>query len=154
MTIALIAFVLFMGIVLIFLEIFVIPGTTIFGIAGTIASITAIFFAYKLLGVNYGHLSVVGGFVVFMLFFFAGRKLMDDNHMSLKHELTGKVNEFVANVKVGDEGVTFTDVKPNGKAFFGEEKLEVFSSGAYIDREVAIKIIKIEQNKIVVRPIS
>lgn len=154
MTFALIAFVLFLGIVLIFLEIFVIPGTTIFGIMGTAAVIVSIFFAYKLLGTNYGHMSIVGGFIVFMLFFFAGRKLMDDNQMSLKKELTSKVNEFVANVKVGDEGITYTDVKPNGKAFFGDEKLEVFSNGSYIVKDVAVKIIKIEQNKIIVKPLN
>jgi membrane-bound ClpP family serine protease len=154
MTVALIAFVLLLGIVLIFLEIFVIPGTTIFGVMGTAAVIASIFFAYKLLGTNYGHLSIVGGFIVFMVFFYAGRKLMDDNQMSLKRELTGKVNEFVANVKVGDVGKTFSDVKPNGKAFFGDEKLEVFSNGSYIDREIDVKIIKIEQNKIIVKPLN
>jgi membrane-bound ClpP family serine protease len=154
MTVALIAFVLLLGIVLIFLEIFVIPGTTIFGVMGTAAVIASIFFAYKLLGTNYGHLSIVGGFIVFMVFFYAGRKLMDDNQMSLKRELTGKVNEFVANVKVGDIGKTFSDVKPNGKAFFGDEKLEVFSNGSYIDREIDVKIIKIEQNKIIVKPLN
>lgn len=154
MTVVLIAFVLLLGIVLIFLEIFVIPGTTIFGVMGTAAVIASIFFAYKLLGTNYGHLSIVGGFIVFMVFFYAGRKLMDDNQMSLKRELTGKVNEFVANVKVGDVGKTFSDVKPNGKAFFGDEKLEVFSNGSYIDREIDVKIIKIEQNKIIVKPLN
>jgi membrane-bound ClpP family serine protease len=154
MTVALIAFALLLGIVLIFLEIFVIPGTTIFGVMGTAAVIASIFFAYKLLGTNYGHLSIVGGFIVFMVFFYAGRKLMDDNQMSLKRELTGKVNEFVANVKVGDVGKTFSDVKPNGKAFFGDEKLEVFSNGSYIDREIDVKIIKIEQNKIIVKPLN
>lgn len=154
MTLALISFVLLLGIVLIFLEIFVIPGTTIFGIMGTAAVIVSIFFAYKLLGTNYGHLSIIGGFLVFMIFFFAGRKLMGESQMSLKSELKGKVNEFVANVKVGDEGVTFSDVKPNGKAFFGDEKLEVYSNGMYIDRDVAVKIIKIEQNKIIVKPLN
>jgi membrane-bound ClpP family serine protease len=153
MTLALISFVLLLGIVLIFLEIFVIPGTTIFGIMGTAAVLVSIFFAYKL-GTNYGHLSIVGGFIVFMIFFFAGRKLMGDSEMSLKSELTGRVNEFIANVKVGDEGITFSDVKPNGKAFFGDEKLEVYSNGSYIDRDVAVKIIRIEQNKIIVKPLN
>jgi membrane-bound ClpP family serine protease len=154
MEIALIAFVLLLGIVLIFLEIFVIPGTTIFGIMGTIASIAAIYFAYKLLGINYGNLTVVVGFIVFLIFLYAGKKLVKDNQMSLKTELKGKVNEFVANVQVGDIGKTFSDVKPNGKAFFGEDKLEVFSNGSYIDRDIDVKIIKIEQNKIFIKPLN
>ncbi len=121
---------------------------------GTACAIAAIFFAYKMLGATYGHLSVIIGFFVFLIFFFAGKKMMGDGDMSLNQELTGKVNEFEANVKIGDIGKTFTDLKPNGKAFFEDEKLEVFSTGKFIDRDVAIKIIKIEQNKIIVKPVS
>lgn len=154
MDIALIAFVLLLGIVLIFLEIFVIPGTTIFGIAGTVCAIAAIFFAYKELGANFGHLSIILGFIVFLLFFFAGKKTMGDGQMSLNKQLVGKVNEFEAKVVVGDVGITFTDLKPHGKAFFGDEKLEVYSNGAYVDKDVEIKIIKIEQNRIIVKPIK
>jgi membrane-bound serine protease (ClpP class) len=91
---------------------------------------------------------------VFLIFLYAGKKLVKDNQMSLKTELKGKVNEFVANVQVGDIGKTFSDVKPNGKAFFGEDKLEVFSNGSYIDRDIDVKIIKIEQNKIFIKPLN
>lgn len=154
MTFALIAFVLFLGIVFIFLEVFVIPGTTVFGIVGSIAVILAIIFTYKMLGTNYGHLSIIIGFAVFMVFFFAGRKLMDKNDLSLHHELTGKVNEFEANVKVGDIGKSFTDIKPNGKAFFNDEKMEVFSNGSYIVKDQDIQVIKINQNKIIVKPLN
>lgn len=154
MTLALIAFVLFLGIVFIFLEIFVIPGTTVFGIMGSIGVGVAIFFAYKLLGTNYGHLSIIIGFVLFMIFFFLGRKLMDKDQLALHKELKGKVNEFEANVKVGDIGLSHTDIKPNGKAFFNDEKMEVFSNGSYIDKDQEIQVIKINQNKIIVKPIN
>lgn len=154
MTLALIAFVLFLGIVFIFLEVFVIPGTTIFGILGSIAVIVAIIFTYRLMGTNYGHLSIVISFSVFMIFFYAGRKLMDKNDLSLHHELKGKVNEFVANVKVGDIGKSYTDIKPNGKAFFNDEKMEVYSNGSYIVKDQDIQVIKINQNKIIVKPLN
>lgn len=154
MTIALISFVLFLGIVLIFLEVFVIPGTTVFGIAGTIMSGAAIYFAYQLLGSNYGHLSIVIGFVVFIIMFILGRKFMDKGQLTLKQELTGKVNLFEAKVIVGDKGISHTDIKPNGKAIFGDEKLEVYSNGIYIDKNIEIEIIKIEQNKIIVKPLN
>lgn len=154
MTYALIAFVLFLGIVFIFLEVFVIPGTTVFGIMGGIGVVLAVIFSYTMLGTNYGHLSIVIGFSVFMLFFFFGRRLMDKDQLALHKELTGKVNEFEANVEVGDEGVTFTDVKPNGKAYINDEKVEVYSSGNYIDKDQKIKVIKINQNKIIVKPLN
>lgn len=154
MTIALISFVLLLGIVFIFLEIFVIPGTTIFAFAGIALSGAAIFFAYKLLGSNYGHLTVVLGFVVFIIMFFLGRKLMNEDQLALKQELTGKVNELEAKVVVGDLGKSLTDLKPNGKAIFNDEKIEVFSTGAFIEKDLDLQIIKIEQNKIIVKPLN
>ena len=154
MTLALISFVLFLGIVFIFLEVFVIPGTTVFGIVGVIAVIGAIICCYQLLGSNYGHLSIMIGFAVFMVFFYAGRKLMDESEFSLQKALTGKVNEFEANVKVGDIGKSFTDIKPNGKAFFNDEKMEVYSNGIYIVKDQDIEVIKINQNKIIVKPLN
>lgn len=154
MTLALISFVLFLGIVFIFLEVFVIPGTTVFGIVGVIAVVAAIICCYQLLGSNYGHLSIIIGFAIFMIFFYAGRNLMDEGEFSLQKELTGKVNEFKANVKVGDIGKSFTDIKPNGKAFFNDEKMEVYSNGIYIVKDQDIEVIKINQNKIIVKPLN
>lgn len=154
MTIALISFVLFLGIVLIFLEVFAIPGTTIFGIAGTLMSAAAVYFAYTLLGAEYGHISLVVGFFLFIIMFILGRKYMNKGKMTLSHELSGRVNVFEAKVVVGDIGISHTDIKPSGKAIFGEEKLDVFSNGIYIVKDQEIEIIRIENNKIIVKPIN
>ncbi len=154
MTIALISFILLLGIIFIFLEVFIIPGTTIFGIAGTIISGAAIYFAYTLESTNFGHLLVLLGFLTFIILFFLGRKYMDQGAMTLKSELKGKVNVFEAKVNVGDIGKTYTDIKPNGKALFNDEKIEVFSNGVYIVKDIEIEIIKIENNKIIVKPLK
>jgi membrane-bound ClpP family serine protease len=154
MTYALIAFILFMGIVFIFLEVFVIPGTTVFALIGAVCIVVAIVGSYTYLGTNFGHLSIVVGFSVFLLFFFLGRRLMDKNQLSLQQVVSGKVNEFEANVQVGDEGLTFTDVKPNGKAIINDEKVEVYSNGEYIEKDQKIKVIKINQNKIIIKPLN
>ena len=153
MTLALIAFALLMGIILIFLEVFIIPGTTVFGIFGAVISVVAIIFAYKYLGTNTGHLSIIIGFIVFMVFFFLGKKFMDKSNFSLHQELTGKVNLYEAKAKVGDTGIAHTDIKPNGKAIIDNEKIEVFSIGQYITKGEKIIVTKIEQNKIFIKPI-
>jgi membrane-bound serine protease (ClpP class) len=79
---------------------------------------------------------------------------MDKNQLSLQQVVSGKVNEFEANVQIGDEGITFTDVKPNGKAIINDEKVEVYSNGEYIDKDQKIKVIKINQNKIIIKPLN
>ena len=154
MTIALISFVLLLGIIFIFLEVFIIPGTTVFGIAGTIISGIAIYFGYTLVNTNFGHLIVFLGFLVFIILFYFGRKYMDKGTMTLSKELKGKVNLFEAKVKVGDKGTAYTVIKPNGKAFFNNEKIEVFSNGKYIEKGVKIEIIKIINNKIIIKPLK
>lgn len=151
MTIALIAFALLMGIILIFLEVFVIPGTTLFGIFGAVLAFVAIFFAYKYVGTNAGHLSIIIGFVVFVIFFFLGKKFMDKSNFSLHKEITGKVNLFETNTQIGDLGITHTDIKPNGKAIINNEKIEVYSNGEYITKGEKIIVTKIEQNKIFIK---
>lgn len=154
MTLALIIFALALGVILIFLEVFVIPGTTIFGIAGAIITIVAIVFAYKLLGSSYGNLSLVGGFIFFVILSLLGRKLFDQDKLALKDEITAKVNIYNAPVKVGDIGLTHTDLRPNGKGIFENEKYEVYSVGEYIVKDTPIEVIKIESNKIIVKPLN
>ena len=57
-----------------------------------------------------------------------------------------------AKIKVGDSGKTFSDLKPNGKAVINEERTEVYSTGEYVDREVDVEVIRIEEGKIYVKP--
>jgi membrane-bound serine protease (ClpP class) len=56
--------------------------------------------------------------------------------------------------KVGEEGVTVSQLRPNGKALINDEKMEVYSLGEYVDINVKVKVIKIADSKIFVKPIN
>jgi len=54
-------------------------------------------------------------------------------------------------LQVGQKGTSLTALRPNGKARFGEQRIEVFSQGPYISKKTAIVIIKISSRKIIVK---
>ena len=151
--IAVLLFLLALSAFLIIVEIFFIPGTTIFGIIGGIGAIVAIFYAFQE-SQNFGYASIFIGLAFFIVLFFVGKNMMKDSKMNLKSSITEKVNTYNDGiVSVGDVGIALSVLKPSGKGFFENKKLEVYSMGAFIDKDTEIIIIKIEENKIFVNPL-
>lgn len=147
-------FLLALSIFLIIVEIFFIPGTTVFGIVGAIGAIVAILYAFKQSD-TFGYWFILAGLVFFALFFFFGKNMMKNSKMNLKSELTEKVNTYNDGIlNVGDKGVTITILRPNGKAMIENKKIEVYSLGAFIEKDVLVEIVKIEENKLFVHPIN
>ena len=90
----LVLFTIALGVFFIMIEIFLIPGTTIFGVAGAGAIIAALYFAYtnepSWLG-NVALLSTVG---LSILMFFLGKKMAQSQSLSLvEKEIKGRVNQ-------------------------------------------------------------
>jgi membrane-bound serine protease (ClpP class) len=56
-----------------------------------------------------------------------------------------------APVDVGATGVTASALRPSGKAMFGDKYLDVVSDGAYIDHGTAVEVIRVAGNRIIVR---
>ena len=59
-----------------------------------------------------------------------------------------------AAVDVGAMGVTASALRPSGKAMFGDKYLDVVSDGAYIDHGTAVEVIRVAGNRIIVRTSS
>lgn len=55
---------------------------------------------------------------------------------------------------VGNEGVSLTVLRPAGTADFNGVKLDVVSDGDFIPKDTAVKIIKVEGHRIVVKQIN
>ena len=55
---------------------------------------------------------------------------------------------------VGSEGTAQTVLRPSGTADFSGVKLDVVSEGNFIPKDTAVKIIKVEGHRIVVKPIN
>jgi len=155
MALGVIITILLLGLLLIFLEIFFIPGTTLFGMLGGVAVIVGVALMYAYYGRNYGNVSLAFSAVSIVMLVIAGFKLIDSNKLAMKGEITGKVNELQPHTyNVGDTGITVTDLRPNGKAVINEIKIEVYSSGDFISRDAQIQISKITNDKIFVKQLN
>ncbi|MBL0308324.1 MAG: hypothetical protein IPP77_01065 [Bacteroidetes bacterium] len=147
--------IILLGLVLIFLEIFLIPGTTLFGILGGVAVIVGVILIYTNYGSKWGNISVLVSVVFVAAAIFGGFKLIESNKMAMKAEITGKVNELNQNeFQLGEKGTTVSELRPNGKAVINGNKTEVYSLGDYIARGTEIEITKITHDKIFVKPLN
>jgi len=140
MTLIVIGIILF-GLILLMVEFFLFPGTTLIGIGGLIMLAIGIILAFSSLGSNAGFGTLMFSLVAGALLFIFGYKTITSGKMSLEKELEGRVNELEnVHFKEGTEGYAFTDY-------------EVQSTSNYIERNTPIIVHKIEVNKILVKPL-
>lgn len=143
------------GLILIIIEIIFVPGTTIVGIGGFICMGYGIFVAFENFGTSTGLATLAVAAVISIGTLVYAFKTNAWERFSLKETMQGKFNEdFKFELEVGDEGETLSSLKPIGKALIKEHELEVRSSGNFIGEKQKIKVIKIDNNKIFVEPLT
>lgn len=148
----LVILILFIGWLLVFLEIFFIPGITVFAAVGTITMIAGVVFAYNSFGVMAGTLTLIGTGIFTFLSIAIGYKTGVFKGFTLKDTVKGKMNEIdVSEIKVGDTGIALSKISFIGKGMFNENTYEVQSMGEYIEEGQPIEVIKISMNKIFIR---
>ncbi len=177
-TLELILFIL--GIGLLALEIFVIPGFGVFGVSGILLTMASLILAshtfsgmtatesfeesMSSLGSLAGAMvTVIAVAAVLNRFLptipFLNRLILTppgyapaeaDGPILRTSLLAGHASQPTP-VDVGATGVTASALRPSGKAMFGDKYLDVVSDGAYIDHGTAIEVIRIAGNRIIVR---
>ena len=141
---------IFLGLLLVFLEVAFLPGLIV-GIAGGALTISGVVMAYSEFGMTIGNYTLLGSFVANIILIFAGLKFVAKK-FSLKDNIGSKVNLLDNDkVRAGDTGTSFTALRPNGKALINGERMEVYSTGEYIDKDAKIVVAKIAEDKIFVR---
>ena len=79
------------------------------------------------------------------------QELRSKLRFSLKNTMDGAVNENqLTGLEAGDIGESVSALKPVGKALFDDREFEVTSLGGWIDEHQKIRIIKLENHKILV----
>lgn len=151
MDIALILGFILFGLALIVVEIIFIPGTTIAGIGGFVCSAYGVYLSFQEFGTQGGILTVIFTVTVSLIALVVSFKTRSWELFSLKKTMKSKVNEeFRLPLNVGDQGVTISSLRPIGKALFNDHELEVTSLDGFVEEKQAIKIIKVEGQKVIV----
>lgn len=152
MTILILSSLLLIGLILLLAEVILIPGTTVVGIFGLLVSIAGIVYAF----VSYDQVTASWITAVAVAFNFAaivyGFRSGVWNKFSLKSTMEGGAFDGrTIGLVEGMVGKAVSDIKPIGKALFGDIIYEVKSEQGFIPVETEVHIIKIENNKILVK---
>lgn len=164
---------LFVGIVLIMVEVFVIPGFGVAGIAGiamTVGSMVLIminndFFNFEMVPMNdiiIASLAIFGGLTGgVVLLFFGGVRLSNSSffkRISLtdtQAQSEGYTSNFNTGMDlVGKTGTAYTVLRPSGKIMIEGQIYDAFSRGDYIEKGDTVKVLEIEGSTLRVRKVA
>lgn len=155
MTILAIILLILLGLLLLLIEFAVIPGVTIAGIGGAALLITSVYIAFTGIGKIAGFITLAVVLIASPIMIYYFFKSRTGKKMILESEIEGKIENFnPENLKVGDIGKTIGRLAPMGKIKVNGEVVEAQSTGAFIDHQTEIRIIKIKSNQIIVEPIK
>ncbi|MEO8398683.1 MAG: nodulation protein NfeD [Ignavibacteriaceae bacterium] len=156
-----------LGMILLALEIFVIPGFGIAGISGIILIVVSIFLS--LVGdisvIDFNLISVAiiqltAALVAALVLIFILAKYLPKNsafsRLVLSEEETAEKG-FLSNPTpkefLGLEGIALTTLRPAGTADFDGKRVDVVTEASYIENGKKIRVIKVEGSKVIVREI-
>lgn len=151
-------FILFIvGLILIVLELFL-PG----GIAGTLGGVSIVASLFLASG-NIVHMGIsiliaisISILVSILMVKVFGRKVKLFRKIILT-DSTSTDKGYVSNKNrtelLGLEGMTLTPLRPSGTVAIDDERIDVVSEGAFIEKNKKVRIVKVEGTRIVVREI-
>ena len=172
------------GLLLLMVEFFVLPGFGIAGFSGIVCILLGLFgmliknppdkvpwpqsqFDWELF--NSGVLGLVIGFVGFIVLAWALTRYLPRlavlSGLILIPTAAKKGDEFEVNltvppasktvsVNIGDRGEVVSALRPTGKAEFGDAIVDVVAEAEFLDKETEVEIIEIQGNRVVVRAIG
>lgn len=143
------------GLLLLVIEVIFIPGTSVAGFVGFGILVVGLYLSFTYFG-NQAGWSIVGGTsVVSALLFVWIFRSKPWEQFALKSAIKSKVNEgMLDNLKIGEEGIAVSALRPIGKAELGGILVEVTTLGNYVDSGTRVKIVKISSNQILVEPLN
>lgn len=164
--------VFFVGIILIILEVFVIPGFGVAGIGGIVLVVGSLilvmlnndFFDFSF--VKSGDISIAIGATLsglmasVLLLFFGGVKLTQTRafkRISLQNtqqSSEGYTSNFNKKSYLGNKGKAYTVLRPSGKIMIEGELMDAFTRGEYIEKDKKVEVIDESGTSLKVKEIS
>ena len=152
------------GLVLLMVEAFLIPG---FGVAGVAGIGVILWGLYMLLlpdvpvseEVYYSALTgltigLIGGFIALILLFKMVTKTKFWTKLTspgVESQDEGYSTSIGLEDMVGKIGIATSDLRPSGWALLGDRKIFVVTKGEFVDKDQSIKILSVDGNRVVVR---
>ncbi|MCK9449090.1 MAG: nodulation efficiency protein D (NfeD) [Bacteroidales bacterium] len=140
------------GLAMVLLEIFVIPGGGLAGIIGFGLMVLAVYLAFQYHGTTAGFYTLGAILLINLIALALVLRPKTWDKAMLKTNIDARVNIIdTEKVKVGDQGITISRCTPVGKALIHDEFYEVHARSEFIEEDQPIEVIKIEDNKIFIK---
>ncbi len=150
------------GFIALFLELFV-PAVGLIGGGGIVCMIVGTVLGYRNFGTTVGTLFLTGTLigtpamiVIGLKMFpktFVGKKLILSFSQERETGFTSYSSERYEGLE-GMEGEALTMLRPSGMAKFNGKKYSVVTSGELVEKGTAIRVVKVEGSRVVVRPVK
>ena len=146
-----IALLLLFGLLFLAAEVIFIPGTTVVGFVGFALLAWGVWLSYHDLGTPAGHYALAGAGALAGMVLYLGLRPKNLARAALNSVSEGSVRDVRrADVPAGTLGHTLSALRPAGTVLFGEERREAVTRGEFVDAGRAVRVLGIEQNRIVV----
>ncbi len=143
------------GVLLIGVEIFIIPGFGVTGVLGFICILASLFLSFNInnweTGLNVMTLSLLTTIVFFLLSLKFIPNLNFFRSISLEASILSQTPRNENKIKKGMQGKSITALRPVGKANIDGEVVEVMTQGDFIAISTGIEVVKISSNQIIVK---
>ena len=142
------------GIGLIILEIFLIPGFGITGIAGIAFMGGAIWFSYTQMGLLVGNITLAICLIALIwgIYQFIHSKML--NKVSLHKEIDSTApNAITTDILIGSKGKTLSVVNPMGTVLINGHSMEAKSEEGFIDYDRDVEVVRIGPTYVIVKPL-
>jgi membrane-bound serine protease (ClpP class) len=162
----------FVGLGLIAVEIFVIPGFGVAGIGGislVVGSLVLIMinndaFDFEFVPMNdalRAMAAVMGGLLGSMVLFFVGGSKLPDTRFFKRIALTdtqdsiqGYTSNFIIGTLTGKTGTTETVLRPSGKVVIDGVMYDAYTRGEFIDKGLSVEVINVIGSSLLVKKIN
>lgn len=148
--ITIIALLIIVGFILLSIELLLVPGFSVPGLAGITMIGYGIFKASKVYGYSGAGITVLVSVVVSLILMRAVLKSRTIKFITLDHNQKGStaVNDYSS--LIGKEGKALSDLRPSGIAIIEGKRYDVVTDGEYIDENSELIVDKIEGTRIII----
>ena len=143
------------GLLLFIVEVFLIPGISIAGVASAICLLYANYYAFNELGLTAGFITLAASAIgcIGVAAWFMHSKTVDK--FSLKKSLDYKIDPLKGlDINVGDEGVAVTRLALVGNADINGHIIEVRSADGLIDEKTPVYVERMIEGAVIVRKLK
>lgn len=140
------------GIFFLVIEVYLLPGISIAGIAGVACMTGGVFMAFARMGVLAGTLTLGLSMVALAGVLYAFYRSKTFDRMALKTDIDSKPDPFYGQeIKKGDRGVSVTRLGPIGKVQINGTAMEGRAENELIDAGTPVEVTEVGSSNVTVR---